>query len=157
MMTQAHSPDRRIVVGVDSSPGSRSALRWALAQARLTGATVEAVAAWQDPVMYGYSYGWVPVPSDGLAAITDKALAEAIADVVDAQGQPVEVRTAVAEGPAAQVLVTAAAGAELLVVGSRGHGAFAGMLLGSVSQHCVQHAPCPVAVIPHEVDSGTTP
>jgi nucleotide-binding universal stress UspA family protein len=157
MMTQAHSPDRRIVVGVDSSPGSRTALRWALTQARLTGATVEAVAAWQAPVMYGNSYGWVPMPSDSLAAVTDKALAETVADVVGTEGQPVEVRTTVAEGPAAQVLMTAAAGAELLVVGSRGHGAFAGMLLGSVSQHCVQHAPCPVVVIPDEADSGTTP
>jgi nucleotide-binding universal stress UspA family protein len=157
MTEQAHEQDRRIVVGVDSSHGSQSALRWALAQARRTGSTVEAVAAWQDPVMYGYSYGWVAMPSEDLGAITEKVLAETVADVVGTQGQPVEVRTTVAQGPAAQVLVTAASGAELLVVGSRGHGAFAGMLLGSVSQHCVQHSPCAVVVVPDDDVSPATP
>jgi nucleotide-binding universal stress UspA family protein len=57
-------------------------------------------------------------------------------------------RWAIVQGPPAQVLLDAAAGAQMLVVGSRGHGTLAGMLLGSVSQHCVQHAPCPVVVIP---------
>ena len=149
---------RRIVVGVDSSHGSRAALRWALNQARLTGATVEAVTAWQDPIAYGYGYGWVPTlaDADGIPAYAEKALAETIAAVVGTQGQPVEVRTTVAEGPAAQVLLAAAADADLLVVGSRGHGAFAGMLLGSVSQHCAQHAPCAVAVIPDD-EPGSTP
>jgi nucleotide-binding universal stress UspA family protein len=141
------NPSPRIVVGVDSSPGSRTALRWALAQARLTGATVEAVTAWQHPIVYD---GWIPAAPDSgtVATMTEKVLAQTVADAVGTQDPPVDVRTAVAEGPAAQVLLTAAVGAELLVVGSRGHGAFAGMLLGSVSQHCVQHPPCPVVVIP---------
>ena len=153
MIAQTHLEDRRIVVGVDSSPGSKTALRWALAQARITGATVEAVTAWRDPLVYD---GWVPAPSNSysIAAITEKVLAETVADVVGPQGQPTEVRTLVAEGPAAQVLLTASTGAELLVVGSRGHGAFAGMLLGSVGQHCAQHAKCAVVVVPD--DSGTT-
>jgi nucleotide-binding universal stress UspA family protein len=147
MIDQANLEDRRIVVGVDSSAGSRTALRWALVQAHMTGAAVEAVTAWQNPVVYD---GWVPAGPDSgsLAALAEKVLAETVADVVGTQDRPVDVRTAVAEGPAAQVLLTAAAGAELLVVGSRGRGAFAGMLLGSVSQHCVQHAPCAVVVIP---------
>jgi nucleotide-binding universal stress UspA family protein len=146
MNDQAHTGDRRIVVGVDSSTGSRTALRWALTQARLTGATVQAVTAWQSPVVYD---GWVPVPDRyAIIAAAEKALAETVAEVAGTEDPPVEVRGAVAEGPAAQVLLTAAEGAELLVVGSRGHGAFAGMLLGSVSQHCVQHAPCAVVVIP---------
>ena len=150
MIDQTQLEDRRIVVGVDSSLGSKTALRWALAQARMTGASIQAVTAWQNPVVYD---GWVTAPdSYSIAAIAEKVLAEAVADVVGTQDQPVCVRTAVAEGPAAQVLLTAATGADLLVVGSRGRGAFAGMLLGSVSQHCVQHAPCAVAVIPdHDI------
>jgi nucleotide-binding universal stress UspA family protein len=150
MSAQTPSEDRYIVVGVDSSHGSRAALGWALGQARLTGAVVEAVAAWQQPVTYEYSYGAIPFPSpgDSIAAITEKVLTETVADVVGTGDQPVDVRVKVARGPAAQILLEAAAGAELLVVGSRGHGAFAGMLLGSVSQHCTQHAPCPVIVVP---------
>jgi nucleotide-binding universal stress UspA family protein len=151
--------DRRIVVGVDSSQGSRAALRWALAQGRLTGATVEAVTAWQNPVVYGYAYGWIPTLSDAdsIPAYAEKALAETVADVMGTQGQPVDIRTTVAEGPAPQVLLAAATGADLLVVGSRGHGAFAGMLLGSVSQHCAQHAPCAVVVIPDDDEPESTP
>jgi nucleotide-binding universal stress UspA family protein len=68
---------------------------------------------------------------------------------VSAQAQhSVTVTPRVIEGHPAQVLAKAAADTQLLVVGSRGRGTFAGILLGSVSQHCVQHAPCPVAVIP---------
>jgi nucleotide-binding universal stress UspA family protein len=150
---------RRIVVGVDSSDGSRAALRWALTQGRLTGSTVEAVAAWQHPVVYGYSYGWVPTLSDGdsIPAYAEKALSDTVAEVAGSQDPPVDVRTTVAEGPAAQVLLAAGAGADLLVVGSRGHGSFAGMLLGSVSQHCAQHAPCAVVIIPDGDAPGSTP
>jgi nucleotide-binding universal stress UspA family protein len=89
--------------------------------------------------------------------MAEKALAETVADVVGTRDKPVEVRAAVAEGPAAHVLLTGAAGAELLVVGCRGHGGFAGMLLGSVSQHCAHHAPCPVVVIPDDANSRTAP
>ncbi|MEU7905697.1 universal stress protein [Actinoplanes sp. NPDC049118] len=159
MTDQTYLEGRYIVVGVDSSHGSRAALRWALGQARLTGATIEAVAAWQQPATYEYSYGAVPYPSpgDSIAAVTEKVLTETVADVVGTGDQPVDVRIKVAHGPAAQILLEAAAGAELLVVGSRGHGAFAGMLLGSVSQHCIQHAPCPVIVIPDADQSKTAP
>ena len=159
MTDQTRLENRHIVVGVDSSHGSRAALDWALTQARLTGAAVEAVAAWQKPATYEYSYGSIPFPSTGnsIATITEKVLAETVADVVGTGNQPVDVRVKVVHGPAAQVLLEAAAGAELLVVGSRGHGAFAGMLLGSVSQHCTQHAPCPVIVVPDHGAAKTTP
>jgi nucleotide-binding universal stress UspA family protein len=146
-------------VGVDSSHGSKAALRWALAQARLTGAAVEAVAAWQQPATYEYSYSAVPFPSpgDSIATTAEKVLSETVAEVVGTSGEPVDVRVKVAHGPAAQILLEAAAGAELLVVGSRGHGAFAGMLLGSVSRHCTHHAPCPVIVVPDDVEPRTSP
>jgi nucleotide-binding universal stress UspA family protein len=140
----------RIVVGVDGSPGSKKALAWALRQATLTGAAVEAVATWRDPATYGLAvgYAYTPTDSESYASLISKDLDNAIAEVSGTAANPVPVHPRVAEGPAAQMLLEAAVGAELLVVGSRGHGAFAGMLLGSVSQHCVQHAPCPVVVVP---------
>jgi len=150
MTEQTAHHDRRIVVGVDGSPNSKAALRWAITQARLTGAGIDAVAAWQEPVLTGYSYGWSPVryEGDSIATITEKILAETVADVAGERNKPVEIETRVVRGHPAQVLIEAADGAQLLVLGSRGHGTFAGMLLGSVSQHCVQQAPCPVVVVP---------
>lgn len=149
MTNEVTEQDRRIVVGADGSPGSRTALRWAMTQARLTGAQVEAISTWQNPSVYGYPYGWAPdTPGTVLAAGNAKILDETVTAVAAEVDQPVEVLARVVEGHPAQVLTDAAAGAVLLVVGSRGHGTFAGMLLGSVSQHCVQHAPCPVVVVP---------
>ncbi|GAB3844093.1 universal stress protein [Dactylosporangium cerinum] len=156
MNDQTERPDRRIVVGVDGSTHSKTALRWAIAQARLAGATVEAVSAWHDPALVGYAFSGIPVmyEGDSIATITEKVLAETVADVAGQQDQPVEVRTCVVQGHPAQVLLEAATGADMLVLGSRGHGAFAGMLLGSVSQHCVQHASCPVLVVPQHSESS---
>ena len=135
---------KRIVVGVDGSPSSMKALRWAIRQAKLTGAKVEAVTAWSYPS----GYGWAPF-SDGavdLEGDAGKILAEALAEV-SGIAPDVVIEPLVAYGHAADVLVRAAKGADLLVVGSWGHGGFAGMLLGSVSQHCVHQAPCPVLVL----------
>jgi nucleotide-binding universal stress UspA family protein len=138
----------RIVAGVDGSPSSLAALRWAVQQARLTGATVDAVIAWHYPVLA------VPV-GPAPAAILDtadfeKAADEVLTDAISAaveSSSDVRVNAQVKEGNAAQVLLDAAAGADLLVVGSRGHGGFAEALLGSVSQHCVHHAPCAVVIV----------
>jgi nucleotide-binding universal stress UspA family protein len=140
----------RIVVGVDGSAGSKTALKWAMTQARLTGATVEAVTTWQDQVMYGMTYGWAPLPlaGDSVATVMGKVLDDTITEVSAQLPQPVTILPRVVEGNPAQVLLAAATGADMLVVGSRGHGTFVGIVLGSVSQHCVQHAPCPVVVIP---------
>ena len=137
----------RIVVGVDGSAPSRAALRWAIRQAELTGATIDAVIAWQYPVATA-GYAWAPVAvidSIDLQEAAEKTLADEIGQV--AGGSPVQVLSRVVEGIAAQALLAAAVGAELLVVGSRGHGGFAGALLGSVSQHCVHHASCPVVIV----------
>jgi len=142
-----------IVVGVDGSPSSLRALRWAVGQAGLVGAPVEAVIAWQDPAGYGLGFDWglVPLESESLAAAAEKVLADSLAQVTAGQqtGVPsTQVVPRVVQGHPAQVLLEAARGAQMLVVGSRGHGTLAGMLLGSVSQQCVQHAPCPVLVVP---------
>jgi nucleotide-binding universal stress UspA family protein len=138
----------RIVVGVDGSPSARQALKWAIRQAELTGAGVDAVIAWHYPVMAS-GYGWVPpsaMEDTDFAAIAEKVLAAEIAESVDPAAS-VRLATVVREGNAAEVLLDAADGADLLVLGSRGHGGFAGALLGSVSQHCAHHAPCPIVII----------
>jgi nucleotide-binding universal stress UspA family protein len=135
---------KRIVVGVDGSPSSIKALRWAVRQAKLTGAEVEAVTVWSYPV----GYGMAPVSDRAIDLKGDasKILAEALAEV-SGIASGVAIMPSVVEGYAADVLVRAAKGADLLVVGSRGHGGFAGLLLGSVSQHCVHRAGCPVLVL----------
>jgi nucleotide-binding universal stress UspA family protein len=138
----------RIVAGVDGSPSSLAALQWAVRQAGLTGGSVQAVIAWQFPAAAS-GYAWAPaavLESIDYEEIAQKVVTDAIASV-DPAGRDVPISIRVREGNAARVLIDAAADADLLVVGSRGHGGFAGALLGSVSQHCVHHAPCPVAVI----------
>jgi len=152
MTRQAESPGERIIVGVDGSPSSKEALKWAVRQAGLTGGAVEAVIAWHYPAMYG-GYGWVPVSAvepvefDEIAA---KTVAEAVTESVGPAGA-VRVTTTVVEGNPAQVLLDVAKGADLLVVGSRGHGGFAGALLGSVGQHCAIHSPCPIVIVHSQV------
>ena len=148
MPGQEHRTGRRIVAGTDGSPSSMSALRWAIRQAALTGAAVDAVMAWCYPAAAG-GYGWAPTGMEGsfdFRENAEKVLADAIGTACD-PGSEVPVRARVLEGNPAQVLLDAADGADLLVVGSRGHGGFAEALLGSVSQHCVHHAHCPVVVI----------
>lgn len=132
-----------IVVGVDGSDGSRDALRWALGQARATGEAIRAVAAWDVPVNFGYPPGYEDFD---WSASARQALDDAVADVVGEQ-RDVSVAKEVYRGHASNILVDASREADLLVVGSRGHGAVVGMLIGSVSQHCVQHAECPVVVV----------
>jgi nucleotide-binding universal stress UspA family protein len=135
-----------VVVGVDGSQASKDALRWALGYARLAGASVHAVTAWQYPP----SYAWAPAVLDQVDLEGDarRMLKETIEEVVTADGDVV-VQSEVVQGSPGLVLVRAAANAEALVVGSGGHGALAGMLLGSVSEHCVHHATCPVVVVGH--------
>lgn len=147
-MSEQQEPGRRIVVGVDGSPSSKAALAWAVRQAGLTGASVDAVIAWHYPAMVG----GVPFAPNGAMYTADyaefaaKVLTGLVGETVDPDG-PVKVSSTVREGPAAQVLLDAADGADLLVVGSRGHGGFTEALLGSVSQACVHHARCPVVIV----------
>ncbi|GGV19575.1 universal stress protein [Kitasatospora herbaricolor] len=136
----------RIVVGVDGSAASRSALRWAVEQARVTGGTVEALCAWEYPAFYGW-VGSVPV-ADGFdpEELATRTLAEAVTEAAGDE-PPVKISQLVIPGNAARALLDTAAGAALLVVGSRGLGGFSGALLGSVSRHLTEHAPCPVVVL----------
>jgi nucleotide-binding universal stress UspA family protein len=137
----------RIVVGADGSPASNAALRWALGEGTARGATVEVVHAWEPPAIYG------PVPgSDPFDPGTLEESAHRLVDDVvgRALAGPAAVdvrRTVVAGGPAA-ALLDAAKGADLVVVGRRGLGGFGRLLLGSVSEQVVHHAPCPVVVLP---------
>ena len=132
---------KRIVVGTDGSDDALAAVRQAVELARLSSAELELVSAWQP------YYGTVelPVAVDNLEARALEALRTTRA-AVDTSG--LEVSEVLVQGDPARALLEQAEGADLLVVGSRGHGGFAGLLLGSVSQKCVQHAPCPVLVVP---------
>ena len=148
MPGQEHPTESRIVAGVDGSPSSVSALRWAISQAEITGAAVDAVIAWHYPVATG-GYGWAPTgmaTSFNFKDNAERVLAEAIGTACSA-GTSVPVRARVVEGNPARVLLDASDGTDLLVVGSRGHGGFVEALIGSVSQHCVHYARCPVVVI----------
>jgi nucleotide-binding universal stress UspA family protein len=146
-MKRSKDAPGKIVVGVDGSDSSKAALRWAVHQAELTGSQIEAVIAWQYPPMIG-GFGLGPASAMALNfdEIAAKTLSESIAEVVD-PAVPVRIATAVTAGHPAQVLLRAADGADLLVVGSRGHSGFTGALLGSVSQYCALHAPCPLIIV----------
>ena len=130
---------RRVVVGVDESPGARLALAWAIDEARQWGATLVPVMAWSHLVQPGTEFR-----PDFDAGDATEALARLLAEF-DTGGIDVEPLT-INELPAPAIL-HAARDADLVVVGARGHGGFAGLLLGSVSQQVVGHAPCPVVVI----------
>jgi nucleotide-binding universal stress UspA family protein len=151
--TAANGHKGRIVAAVDGSAPSKDALRWAAHQAELTGARVEAVMAWAvapdfpltTPVRGVYDMG--PQLEDQL---------EGIIGQVRLEFPSVEISSVLREGWAGRALLAVAEGADLLVVGSRGHGAVMGLLLGSVSEYCVTHAPCPVVVVHHGNDAHAT-
>lgn len=140
---RAATAQPRIIVGVDGSDSSQAALRWAVRQAKLAGGRVEAVTAWHYPAVYG----WETAGIDGdFAGDARRILAGAVTAVVGPEPE-VPVLPLVTEGYPADVLLHAAKGADLLVLGSRGHGGVTSVLLGSVSLHCVLHAHCPVLVL----------
>ncbi|MFE5513261.1 universal stress protein [Streptomyces sp. NPDC056529] len=144
----------RVVVGVDGSLASHAALRWALRHARRTGATVHAVGAYDLPGAGGWSAPAVDVLFDEEQA--RRSLSEELAEVLAPEDDVLLVQHVVRGNPA-QVLIDESDGAELLVVGSRGRGGFASLLLGSVSQQCAAHASCPVVIVRPETADGTPP
>jgi nucleotide-binding universal stress UspA family protein len=137
---------KRIVVGIDGSQSSRQALNWAIQEAKAHGGRVEAVHAWQRPHPALYPMG-VAAPDAGTFEQAATRTLDEIVGSADVTGLEQPIERIVACGSPAGTLLDAAKGADLLVVGSRGHGGFAGLLLGSVSQQCVHHAPCPVVVV----------
>jgi nucleotide-binding universal stress UspA family protein len=134
----------RIVVGIDGSEASKEALTWAAHQAVLSGSNLDVILVWHFPVSTGWNPPYPPDfdPADDAARVLRDEVEEVLSAYPDAV-----VSSSVVEGAAAQVLTDEAADADLLVVGSRGHGAFAGMLLGSVSHHLASHSPCPLVIV----------
>ena len=143
--------DRRYAVAFDGSPGSHAALRWALTSAALDGSAVEAISAWSLPVT-GVS-PWTPVlPVDPTVVgreYEERLRSEIDAAVAAVPGSP-DVRLRVLVGLAGPTLVEAAGDRSCLVVGRRGHGGFAGLLLGSVADYCLHHATVPLVLVPPE-------
>ena len=149
----------RVVVGVDDSEGARAALRFALEEARLRGASLHVVHAWRFPLYEGMPGAFVieaplePTPPfdevrRALEVAGERLVDEALRDVAGDGELGVELRRDVVEAAPARALIELAEGADLLVVGSRGRGGFRELLLGSVSAQCAHHAPCPVAIVP---------
>jgi nucleotide-binding universal stress UspA family protein len=144
----------RIVVGVDGSPESEAALRWAAEEAALRDAKLVAVAAWSfAPAAPIADPGMIPLPaadyadaSEAERAAAEEALDEALGRVLGAEAE-VDIERKLLEGDAARVLEAEARDADLVVVGSRGRSGIAAVLLGSVSEHVVHHARCPVVVV----------
>jgi nucleotide-binding universal stress UspA family protein len=142
-----------VVVGVDGSPASLGALRAAIDEAALRGTAVRVLAAWDVATMWSDMYALTATEKNAVVTRLERAVDDAVtaareeAASVLGPGTP-RITSDVVEGPASDVLVSAADSAQLLVVGSRGHGAIRGLLLGSVALGCVVHAPGPVLVVP---------
>ena len=142
-----------VVVGVDGSRGAEHALRWAVQEAACRGWDVTAVLAWELPTAGGFGFEPLPVDVDLLAESAAQTLAHIVATVKDeAAALGVTVKGEAVHGHPRHALLERAEGADLLVLGSRGRGGFVGLLLGSVSAYCAQHASGPVAVIPLPTD-----
>ena len=143
-----------IVVGVDRSPYSEAALRFAADEAHLRGADLVALHVWTyvspapvgEPTMMAMPAGDLPGLLEAERDAADVELKAALEEAFVAK-PPVEIEPRLVEGDAAEVLVAAAKDADLVVVGSRGRGGLASALLGSVSSHVIHHAACPVVVV----------
>ena len=134
---------REIVVGIDGSPQSILALRWATTLAPTLGATIVGVAAWQLESAYGAprrTGGWDP------KVIADEGIAKALTEAFGGN-PPAGLTTESYRGQPTKVLLERSKSAAMLILGSRGYGGFKGLLLGSVSTACAAHAECPVLVV----------
>lgn len=142
---ERQAKQRAIVAGVDGSESSKRALAWAAAQAELTGSPLSVVAAWEVPTTYGWEAPLLPEGVD-LEASARQMLERTIKEVLGSD-PGIELHTEVIEGHPAPELTEKSKNASLVVVGSRGHGEFTGMQLGSVSEFLVANAHCPVVVV----------
>ena len=146
MTDQPEQTGQTVVVGVDGSDISIEALRWACGLASVTGGTVEAITTWQWPMSLGTA---IPFPAEYDPAGDAQRMLDGSVEPLAAVFPAVAIRARAVEGHPGEVLAAASRQADLLVVGSRGHGEIAGVLLGSVSQHCVTHGCCSVLVYRH--------
>ncbi len=135
----------RIVVGIDGSEGSKAALEWAIREGSARGASVDVVICWSLGALSRLAGGGGLTSGEEAQTTLDRLLKEV--GTLRAQVST-EIRPMVVQGHPARVLPEVAVEAQLLVVGSRGHGAFVGSVLGSVSLSVVGRAPCTVAVVP---------
>ena len=141
------------VVGIDGSESSIRAARWAAGEAVLRSATLRLICAYDAPATWlgmGEALGatmTMSISEDDLHSYGSATLEDAVAKIEVPDG--VEVIRQPQMGKPANLLIAASKTADLLVIGSRGHGDLGGVLLGSTSMHCVHHAQCPVVVIPH--------
>jgi nucleotide-binding universal stress UspA family protein len=137
-----------IVVGIDGSDGASRALDFAVEEALIRDSDLRIVSAWHIPTQL-FSAGAVPgqLDTEALEASVRAAAEAQVAAAVAGRGG-LRYELAMREGQASVVLVEESERAELLVVGSRGHGGFSSLLLGSVSQQCAAHGLCPVAIVP---------
>lgn len=136
----------RIVVGIDGSAASRAALEWAYDEAKRWGADLDVIHAWSYPYAYGVE-GAVVVPPQTLAEDATKMAQEEVATLVRTKGDGVKVTVIVEEGSAAHGLLDRSKDAAMVVVGSRGHGGFYSLLVGSTADQVVHHATVPVVVV----------
>jgi nucleotide-binding universal stress UspA family protein len=135
---------RPVLVGVDGSASSKDALAWAARYAGLTGAPLEVVIVWHMPTALGWE---TPIPAEWSPETDARMILETEVEEVLGSAHPAGTTLSVLEGPPAKVLNELATSASVVVVGSRGRGQVAGMLLGSVSEALARHAPCPVVVV----------
>jgi nucleotide-binding universal stress UspA family protein len=140
----------RIVVGVDGSAPSVEALRHGVRLAEALGVRLEAVSVWNNPPVFD-AYP----PADWSAEGEAREKLSAAADAVFAGKPPSWFSTRTRRGTAAAALIAESDGAEMLVLGSRGHGGFVGLLLGSVSRACAEHAHCPVLIVHYREKPAT--
>ncbi|GAB2843488.1 universal stress protein [Microbacterium insulae] len=146
---QQSSPSRPIIVGVDGSEPSRLALRYAVDMASRLGLPLHALVAWDYPTL---SWGDAWYPPESMETLEEGALevAEQEARRVFPAERPDWFTTGTRQGDTADQLIVASRDAAMLVVGTRGHGGFTGLLLGSVSRACAAHAHCPVLIVRSE-------
>ena len=148
-MSSTNSAANRIVVGLDGSAASEGALRWAADEARRRGAGLHVVTCWTQLTLLS-PYPLATIPSEGLERDARDMAEKEIANILGESTGDLDVSVEVIEGAAALRLLEFGNIAEMIVVGSRGRGGFAGLLLGSVSQHLAEHARCPVVIIHSE-------
>lgn len=139
---------KKVVVGVDGSPASLNAVVWATHEAKLRNSEIEILHSWSMPFVVD-PMAMMPMMFPVEEMVTDaKKVVAAAAEIVTGIDPKVQVSTRIERGSASEHLITAGKSADLLVVGSRGHGGFAGLLLGSVAQQVANHATCPVVIVP---------